>query len=119
MTAKAFNASFSIFSTRRAKPFLRCFAFRFADASLSTWAFLAISLLDGVLGGAFAAVVLAFAALVFRAGGAAACAAALVCERVLRAGAVGGTAFGKFTRRLRFGLVATTAGLDAVVGATL
>ena len=117
MTANAFSDLFSNFSTRRAKLFLRCFAFRFAEASLLTWAFLAISLRDGVTGGAFAA--LAFAALVFLAGGAAACAAALVCERVLRAGAVGGTAVGKLTRRLRFGLVAMTTGLDAVVGATL
>ena len=117
MTAKAFSALFATFVTCRANPLLRCFTFCFADASLSTWAFLAILLLDGVTGGAFAA--LAFAALVFLAGGAAACAAALVCERVLRAGAVGSTAVGKLTRRLRFGLVATTTGLDAVVGATL
>ena len=117
MTANAFSASFSSFSTRRANPFLCCFAFRFAEASLSTWAFLAISLRDGVTGVAFAA--LAFAALVFLAGGAAACAAALVCEHVLLAGAVGGTAVGKLTRCLYFGFVATTTGLDVVVGATL
>ena len=119
MTAKAFSALFSTFPLAEQNPSCVVLLFCFAGASLSTWAFLAISLLDGVPDGAFATFAFAFAALVFRAGGAAACATALVCERVLQAGAVGGTAVGKFTHRLCFGLVATTTGIDEFVGATL
>ena len=38
---------------------------------------------------------------------------------MLRAGAVGGTAAGRWTHRLRLGLVLVVTGLVAVVGATL
>ena len=53
---------------------------------------------------------LAFAALVLAAGGALSCAAALVCDLVLRAGAVGGMCAGvDRMRRLRL-----VTGIDAV-----
>ena len=96
---------------------MRCFVLCFAAASRLMWACLAASAREVV--GGVCDVALAFAALVLWAGGAAAFAAALVCERVLRAGAVGGTAAGRWTRRLRLGLPLVVTGLVAVVGATL
>ena len=94
---------------------LRRFTFCFALASLRTCSCRASSLLEGVIGDF--GVILAFAALVLRAGGAAIRAASLVLERVLRAGAVGGTAGGGTLLRLRFFLAgAGLMGIDPTLG---